>query len=134
MILYQWKKIFAWLPVETLIKERQAEYYHAIGTSTQNSDCAFFIEFLLQAITDTLDEVTITAQVSAQVNAQVKLVLAKLGNETLSANDLMARVGLRHRQNFRKNYLVPALEQNEIEMTIPEKPNSSQQKYRKKRK
>ena len=31
LLLYQWKKIFAWLPVETMIWERQEEYYDALG-------------------------------------------------------------------------------------------------------
>jgi Fic family protein len=131
LLLYQWKKIFAWLPVETLIRERQSKYYNdAISVSTKNSDSAPFIEFLLQAILDTLSDAVTTAQVSDQVNAQVKLLLSKLGQETLSARDLMFRLGLRHRQNFQKNYLRPALELKMIELTIPDKPNSSKQKYR----
>ena len=130
LLLYQWKKIFAWLPVETLIKERQSEYYKAINESTKKTDSAPFIEFLLQAISDALSEVITTAQVNEQVNAQVNLLLVKLGRETLSAKELMSRVGLKHRQNFQKNYLKPALEQRAIEMTIPDKPNSNQQKYR----
>ena len=130
LLLYQWKQIFAWLPIETLIKERQAEYYEAINTSTKNTDSAYFIEFLLQAMVDVLNEVTANAQASDQVNAQVNLLLAKLGHETLSANELMARVGLKHRQNFRKNYLQPAIDQKKIEMTVPDKPRSGRQKYR----
>lgn len=27
LLLYKWKPVFAWLPVETLIRERQDEYY-----------------------------------------------------------------------------------------------------------
>jgi ATP-dependent DNA helicase RecG len=37
---------------------------------------------------------------------------------------------LANREHFRKNYLQPASEINLIELTIPEKPNSSKQKYR----
>jgi len=36
----------------------------------------------------------------------------------------------KHRPNFRDNYLHPALDAELIEMTIPEKPSSSKQKYR----
>ena len=43
----------------------------------------------------------------------------------------MARLGLSHRPTFRKNYLNPAMEQNLIERTIPDKPNSRNPKYRK---
>ena len=43
----------------------------------------------------------------------------------------MKRLGLLHKPTFRKNYLHPALDQKLIERTIPDKPNSWNQKYRK---
>jgi hypothetical protein len=57
--------------------------------------------------------------------------LDKLGNEELSAGEIMGRMGLKNRPAFRKTYLQPALNSRLIEMTIPEKPNSKNQKYRK---
>ena len=54
-----------------------------------------------------------------------------LGNDTLSSNELMEKLHLSHKPTFRHNYLLPALEQNLIEMTIPDKPKSRLQKYRK---
>ncbi len=41
----------------------------------------------------------------------------------------MELFGLKHKPTFRKIYLNPALEQGLIEMTIPGKPNSKNQKY-----
>ena len=58
-------------------------------------------------------------------------ILSALGDKTLPAADLMVRLGLSHKPTFRKNYLNPALEQKLIERTIPDKPNSKNQKYRK---
>jgi len=43
---------------------------------------------------------------------------------------LQDKLNLANRENFRKNYLQPALDNGLIELTIPEKPNSSKQKYR----
>ena len=62
----------------------------------------------------------------------VNKLLDALGNEVLSASELMKRLNLSHRQTFRQNYLTPALEKGLIERTIPDKPNSKNQKYRRK--
>ena len=48
----------------------------------------------------------------------------------LSGGELREKMGLKHRQTFRGNYLHPALNRDYIELTIPEKPNSRLQKYR----
>ena len=39
-------------------------------------------------------------------------------------------LGLRAQANFRDRYLIPAMEAEFLEMTIPDKPRSSKQKYR----
>ena len=72
-------------------------------------------------------------QDSDQDNSSVEQLLGVLGDETLSAMELMERLNLSHRPTFRKNYLNPALEHKLIERTIPDKPNSRNQKYRKRK-
>lgn len=42
---------------------------------------------------------------------------------------LMEKLGLKSREGFRRNYLRPALDRKLIEMTIPDKPNSRNQRY-----
>ena len=132
LLLYQWKPIFGWLPIETLIRERQEEYYRVLGEADHKADSRVFIEFLLQAIYDTLVEVESTEQVRVQVSEQVQRLLDALENDTLTTKELMDRLGLKHRPTFRKNYLLPSMELGLVEMTIPDKPNSSRQKYRRK--
>ncbi len=58
------------------------------------------------------------------VDETTEILIQVLGNDALSATQLMERLGLSHRPTFQKNYLVPALEAGLIEMTIPDKPNS----------
>ena len=58
-------------------------------------------------------------------------ILSVLGDNVLSATEIMERLNLVHKPTFRKNYLNPALEAKLIERTIPDKPNSKNQKYRK---
>jgi hypothetical protein len=48
--------------------------------------------------------------------------------------ELQQALKLTDREHFRINYLIPALEDEWIEMTIPEKPKSRNQKYRKTKK
>ena len=48
----------------------------------------------------------------------------------MSREELQRALGLKDRKSFRERYLLPALEKGLIEMTIPEKPSSSLQRYR----
>lgn len=65
-----------------------------------------------------------------QVAQQVSSLLNALGDQELSGRELMDAMRLADRNNFTKNYLNPALEAGLIERTIPDKPRSSKQKYR----
>lgn len=72
----------------------------------------------------------VSEQVTEQVTEQVKKVVLKLDSKTKSSSELMHDLDLKHRPTFLYDYLRPALEQGFIEMTIPDKPKSSLQKYR----
>ena len=66
-----------------------------------------------------------------QVTEQVKKLLIALGEDALSASELMHKLGLRHRPTFLYTYLHPAIDAGLVELTVPGKPNSRFQKYRK---
>lgn len=136
LLLGRWNEIFYWLPVEELIRSRQQEYYNALNKSDRESDSSTFVEFMLEIFLGTLRETTVVGDATDPAgksgNPYVQKLLDVLGDEVLSATEIMERLGLSHRPTFRKNYLVPALEQGIIEMTIPEKPKSRNQRYRKK--
>lgn len=139
LLLGRWKDLFFWLPMEDLIQSRQKEYHDALGAADKQADSAGFVELMLEIIRDSLKEVTVVGrstdqdsdQVTDQDKTPVKRLLTALGNDTLSAAELMERLHLSHRPTFRKNYLNPALDHHLIERTIPDKPNSRNQKYRK---
>lgn len=69
-------------------------------------------------------------QLPTQSNSPILKLLSMLQDKTLASGELMQLLNLKHRANFRKNYLHPALKNGYIEQTIPEKPNSRLQKYR----
>lgn len=132
LLLYQWNPMFGWLPIETIIKERQHEYYKVLGDCDREGDSSLFIDFMLQAIVDTLLEFEDTVQVSVQVSVQVDKLISVMKEKEYSTKELMELVGIKHRPTFRKNYLLPAIQEGLIVMCIPDKPNSSKQKYKRK--
>jgi len=74
----------------------------------------------------------VTTEVNREVNREVapahRLALALVGEMT--RQQLQVALGLMNDEYFRKAYLQPALDAGLIEMTVPDKPRSSQQKYR----
>ena len=130
LILSRWTPLFAWLPVESVVRERQADYYAVLGRCDKAGDSTEFIEFLLEAILSALRELPKNDQVTDQVSDQVKSLLHALGDKVLSALDLMTRLELSHRPTFRLSYLDPALKAGLVERTDPDSPRSPRQMYR----
>ena len=71
----------------------------------------------------------VTPHVAPQVTPQVERLLRVVKGE-VDRDALQQAVGLKARKNFRQLYLAPAIDAGLIEMTIPDKPRSSKQKYR----
>ncbi len=126
LILSEWNPLFAHLPVESFIYDNQQAYYDAINRSTLKADSEPFIAFMLQMILNALQE---TEATTPQDAPQVKQLLEVLEGEMLR-EEIQAMLGLKDRKSFRDRYLKPALEAGLIEMTIPDKPTSKVQRYR----
>lgn len=56
LILKDSYPVFEYLPIETLIKERQEQYYESLGKSDNSGESAVFIEFMLDIILESLGE------------------------------------------------------------------------------
>ena len=72
--------------------------------------------------------VRVTTEVTGEVTGEVRLLQVIAGEMT--RQHLQEALGLKHEDHFRKAYLSPALQAGLIEMTIPDKPRSRNQRYR----
>lgn len=73
----------------------------------------------------------VTAIDSQSAEGRIALLLGVLGDEAMSAKELLSAMGLMNRENLYNNYLNPAIGEGLIERTIPDKPTSRLQRYRK---
>lgn len=130
-MLAKWKPVFEYIPIESQIEKFQNEYYKAIARCHVEGESTLFIEFMLSQIDKILDDVS--AQVSED-NEQLSEYLKRLleimeYGVPYTSNTLMDKLGLKSKEGFRRNYLRPAIDMNLICMTIPDKPNSKNQRY-----
>lgn len=128
LILSRWKALFANLPVESIVNQRQAEYYDALNESGRNGESSVFIKFMLTSILDALKSLT-TPEVEPAVTPEVMRLLKVMKGE-MTRKEIQAKLGLKDEKHFRQSYQQPAIAHKLIEMTIPDKPNSRLQKYR----
>lgn len=119
VILKEWKRIFAWLPIETLIKENQAEYYKALNSSDTNAESTDFIAFMLDVILKTIREIIgtekkITQKINVKITANQKKIIHTIEeNPFVTQEELSQIVGIA-KLNINKN-MKKLQEQNLIE-------------------
>lgn len=130
-ILYRWKNIFEYIPLESQIEKFQSEYYDAIAKCHVNGNSNLFIEFMLDMLNQILDEVILQIHKSnADTSEYVKRMLDVMEFDVpYTSNALMDALGLKSKETLRKNYINPAIELGLIRMTLPDKPNSKNQRY-----
>ena len=102
VILYQWKQVFNSVPTESIIRDNQAAYYKAIEDSTAMGESTPFIEFMLEVILETIQNVPkdVTKNVPKDVTKNVpkdriELILENMKNNptvTVKALALMLEV------------------------------------------
>ena len=133
-LLAEWNPVFAYLPLESRIHAFQEEYYEVISACHTRGNSDLFIEFMLDKINLTLDNaLEQVSQKDGYLAETVQKLLDQMDFDVpYSAAQLMRRLNLTSRDNFRKLYLKPALESGLIVMGIPDKPTSKNQTYIKK--
>lgn len=108
VILKEWKSVFAWLPIETLIKENQVEYYNALNSSDSDANSTNFTVFMLQTILRTIKEIIetekkITLKIIVKITANQKKILEAIKqNPFITQEELSSIVGIA-KLNINKN-------------------------------
>lgn len=133
-ILSKWKPIFEYIPIESQIEKFQDEYYDVIAKCHVDGASTVFIEFMLSQIDKILDDVSVQiSEDHEQLSEYIKKLLEVMEYDIpYTSKALMEKLGLKSKEGFRRKYLRPAVDMNLICMTIPEKPNSRNQRYLKK--
>lgn len=130
-ILYNWKDIFEYIPIESKIHKYQNEYYKAIADCNNEGNSNQFINFMLKMIDDTLEElITTTPLPLTNEDITIKKLLDVMEvNIPLSAKEIMEKLNIKSKETLRNVYLDPAIKKDLIKLTIPDKPTSKNQKY-----
>ena len=130
-ILSKWKPVFEYIPIESQIEKFQEEYYEAIARCHIDGTSTIFIEFMLSQIDKILDDITVQINdENEQLSEGIKRLLDIMEYDIpYTGKTLMDKLGLKSKEGFRRNYLRPAVDMNLIRMTIPDKPNSRNQRY-----
>ncbi len=106
LILQNWKPFFAWLPIETLIKDKQQEYYAALNHANTSGESTIFVVFMLHIIKDTLRQLSVVqsssnvgVNVGVNPSSQQKLLLTLLQESPhMTSGELAQQMGLSKRQ------------------------------------
>jgi Fic family protein len=130
LLLSTWKPIFKYIPIESVIKDNQSEYYQAIKRSTSEGKSNAFVLFMLKVIDKAVEDILVGSRLHYNhLSNQIERLMNAMESYPLSAVEIMERLGLKSKVSFRQNYLLPALEAGLISMTEPQKPTSKNQRY-----
>jgi Fic family protein len=92
VILRQYSPVFEFLPIEALIKARQSEYYRILGESDNKGDSTGFIEFMLQIINESLEELLINQKVNLTSQDRISIFKDKIKYLSFNRQDYMRQV------------------------------------------
>lgn len=93
LLLMQWNPIFAWIPVETIVKEHQQGYCDTIKKSDNECSSTSFIVFMLSCLKQALHEYLVSNQKS-NLKSNQKILAAIRKNPAVTIRELQEIVGL----------------------------------------
>ena len=93
LLLMQWNPIFAWIPVESIVKEHQQEYYDLIAQSDSEANSTSFIAFMLRCLKQALKEMKESNQ-KGNPKSNQKILMAMRENPNITIKELQEITGL----------------------------------------
>ena len=89
VLLRQYSPVFEFLPIESLIKAKQLDYYKILGESDNQGDSTGFVEFMLQIINDSLEDLLINQNVNLTSEDRINIFKEKTGSDSFTRQDYM---------------------------------------------
>lgn len=98
-ILSQWEKAFTYLPIESMIKKNQEEYYTVIQNCNTTGESTEFIEFMLKMIDNTIEEMNNSREMRDKSilllsENELKVIECIKKNVIIGAKDIIEQTGL----------------------------------------
>ena len=123
VVIMSYKPIFRYVPIESALLRNE---YVATKFASYEERIEFVLDCILQAVKSFAIK---TEEHRHHISYQVQKLLKVMEYYPQTIQEIMNKMHLSSRSGFRKNYLNPAIELVLIYMTIPDKPNSRNQKY-----
>jgi Fic family protein len=89
VILRQYSPVFEFLPIESIIKAKQLEYYQILGESDNKGDSTGFIEFMLQIINESLEDLLTNQNVNLTSQDRIAIFKDKIGKSSFNRQDYL---------------------------------------------
>ncbi len=96
-LLSEWKEIFEYVPIESLIKQYQDEYYKVIDNCNKVGESTEFIEFMLKMIYETINKIIVeqsTTQETTHKTTQEKILDLIKENPNITQIEMAEKLGL----------------------------------------
>ncbi len=89
IILKNYSPVFEYLPIESLIKERQQEYYNVLAMSDNQGNSTLFIEFMLKIIDVALEDLLKTQNITITSSERISVFKNYIANEMFTRQDYL---------------------------------------------
>lgn len=101
-ILSNWEKAFTYLPIESMIKKNQEDYYKVIDNCNKAGESTEFIEFMLKMINDTIDDVINSREMKDKLELllsenESKIIECIKRNVLIGAKDIIEQTSIADR-------------------------------------